>query len=88
MICTTSDGILFPQGRSIGRLRTVVMPDYHLGMVFPCPTHRARTAGGFCLLSRGEQGARPKQRIKSTNIEKNTSSKGHVCALDASHANK
>ena len=33
MIRTTSDGILFPQGGSIGRFRTVVMPNYHLRMV-------------------------------------------------------
>src|SRR6516164_2385096 len=88
MICTTSDGILFPQDRSIGRFRTVVMPDCHLRMVFPSPTHRARTAGGVCLLGRCEQGARSKQRLKSSDLEEDPSSKGHVCALNTPRPTK
>jgi hypothetical protein len=50
MICTNPDGIRFPQGRSIGGFSTVMMPDNHLRMVFPLPTHRTRTAGDVYLL--------------------------------------
>ena len=51
MKCTNPDGIPFPQGRCIGGVPTVVMPDDHLRMVFPFPAQRARTADGVYILN-------------------------------------